>query len=51
MNLSLEETQKRAAKNRDYSNIYAKMRHTMANSLEYDGMFGSRIENTIRTNH
>lgn len=47
--LSKSETQKRASRNRDYRQIYANMRQTMANSLEYDGMFGSRIENTIRT--
>ena len=46
---ALKGIEKRAAKRRDYKQVEITKRHTMVNTLAYDGVFGSHTESVIRT--
>lgn len=49
LGISKSESQKRAASKRDYGRVFTTQRHTRANSLVRNGVFGSKAENMVRT--
>ena len=49
LGISKSESQKRAARKRDYGRVFTTQRHTRANSLVKNGVFGSKAENMVRT--